>query len=281
MKKCFTYFLFMGLIISSFIITEKTSEIVLKNDELMITIKELAPNYKLEVVDGKVIDNTFIPGISGLEVNIKKSYRAMKKYGVFISSLLTFNEIKPSNRLENNYDKYIIGGNEEKKIISLIFLIHKENNIEDIIKILEEKNVFGNFFVDGYWFVENNKYIPLYINKGYVFGNLSYNGNYNDGAYIWMDTVIQRVGKQKNGFCYLEEENENFLKICALNKNYTIKPKLILKDNYYNKIKKSLENGLIISLDVNNSLINELGVIIDYIKSKGYKIENLNVLLSE
>lgn len=281
MKKYLTIFGFGLLIILSMFITDKTTSIMLSNDKLMMTIKEESPHYYISSIDGVIDNNKFIPGISGKEVNIKKSYNAMKKYGVFTNSLLEYNEIKPTNKLKNNYDKYIISGNENKKVVSLIFLVHEEDDIKSIVNILDEKNIKSNFFVDGYWFEKNNYMIPKLIEKDYVVGNLSYNGNYNDGAYIWMDTVIKKIGKQKYGYCYLEKEDNEALRICSMNKNYTIIPNMILNSNYLSSIKKNIKNGMIISLDVNNELVKELSVIIDYIKSKGYEIDNLNGLLKE
>lgn len=281
MNKFFTFFGFLCLICFSFIITDKTTSILLNNDELMMKIKEVSSNYSSLSYDGVIENNTFIPGISGKEVNIKKSYNAMKKYGIFMSSLLEYNEIKPKNELKDNYNKYIISGNDKKKEISLIFIINEEDDIDKIISILDDKGIKANFFVDGYWFEKNNDMIPEIIKQNHIIGNLSYNSNYNDGAYIWMDTIIKRIGKQNIGYCYVEDENEEILKICSMNKNYTIKPGLILKNNYIANIKKDIKNGMIISLDVNNTLINELPIIISYIESKGYKIDNLNELLKE
>ena len=281
MKKYMTIIGFGLLIMLSMFITDKTTSIMLNNDKLMMTIKEASPKYYVSAIDGITKNNTFIPGISGIEVDIKKSYNSMKKYGIFLPSLLEYNEVKPRNKLKNNYDKYIISGNESKKMVSLIMLVHEEDDLDSIINILDNKNAKSNFFVDGYWFEKNNYIISKLIEKDYVVGNLSYNGNYNDGAYIWMDTIIKRIGKQKDGYCYLEKENSEALKICAMNKNYTIIPSLILKNNYLSNIKKNLKNGMIISLDVNNSLINELPAIINYVESKGYEINNLDTLLKE
>ena len=46
-------------------------------------------------------------------------------------------------------------------------------------------------------------------------------------------------------------------------------------------IKEKITNGSIISFDMNNSLEQELPVIINYINSKGYSIVSLPKLLSE
>lgn len=281
MRKFFSIIGFISLIMVSFIYTEKIANMVIDKDELMMTIKEESKTYEIETVEAIIDNNTIIPGINGLKVNNKESYKQMKKYGLFNNNLLEFSEVSPKHKLKDNYDKYVISGNKEKNAVSLLFLVYENSDLDSIINILKEKNIKANFFVDGYWFEKNNDRVYELINNGYVIGNLSYNLNYNDSAFIWMDTILKRVGKQKQGFCYAEVENSQTLEICSLNKNFTIKPNLVIKDNYMKNIKENLVSGSIISLEINTSLKQELPVIINYIHSKGYKIENLNELLSE
>lgn len=281
MRKFFSIIGFISLIMVSFIYTEKIANMVIDKDELMMTIKEESKTYEIETVEAIIDNNTIIPGINGLKVNNKESYKQMKKYGLFNNNLLEFSEVSPKHKLKDNCDKYVISGNKEKNAVSLIFLVYENSDLDSIINILREKNIKANFFVDGYWFEKNNDRVYELINNGYVIGNLSYNLNYNDSAFIWMDTILKRVGKQKQGFCYAEVENSQTLEICSLNKNFTIKPNLVIKDNYMKNIKENLVSGSIISLEINTSLKQELPVIINYIHSKGYKIENLNELLSE
>lgn len=281
MKKYVTILGILLLLCLSFIITDKTANIVLDNDDLMLTIKNHASEYEVLAIDGIIDNENFIPGISGRTVNLKQSYNAMKKYGVFMGSLLSYDEIKPKNRLKNNYDKYIVKGNSNKKIISLIFLISEEDDVSRILEILKDKNVRANFFIDGYWLEKHTDMIKQVANQNHNIGNLSYNHNYNDGSYIWMDTIIKKNTNQKYGYCYTENPNETIIKICALNKNYTIMPENIIKNNFLSSIKQNLNNGMIISLIVNDKLINELPVIIEYIKFKGYDLDNLENLLNE
>ena len=109
MKKIFTYLGFISLICFSFILTEKTSNLLIDKDELMMTIKSSSNNYEVEPIDGIILDNTFIPGINGLKVDNKKSYKEMKNYGVFNEGLLEFKQVSPKNKLNDNYgDKYNI-----------------------------------------------------------------------------------------------------------------------------------------------------------------------------
>lgn len=280
MKRIITLIIFLFVISLSFFLTDTIYNLVIEKDNLMKKIKEVSINKEQEAVDGVIIDNKIIPGISGLKVNINKSYKAMKPYEVYSDSLIVFDEIKPNNLLKNNFDKYIISGNKNKKMISLIFIVNENISINKYIDILDKYAIKGNFFVDGYWFEKNKEMISEIINKGHIIGNLSFNNNYEDGAFIWMDTIIKKNG-QKSSFCYLENENIKYLNMCAMNRSYTIQPSLVLKNNYLSIIKRNLENGLIISLYEGNNLYSSLPSIIEYIKSKGYSIETLDVLLNE
>lgn len=282
MKKFFSMIGILTLAIISFIYTDKTMEVAKQFDNVMTTIKEVSSDYYIDPIDGIIIDNvSFIPGISGREVDENKSYKSMRKFGGFNKNLLEYNEIKPKNRLENNLDKYIISGNTNKDMVSLIFIVNENSNIENILKIIEDKNIQANFFVDGYWLEKNNTLLTEIINKGYIVGNLSYNMDYNNSAFAWMDTIIKRLSKEKYGYCYSEGENQSALNICSINKNFTIKPNIIVKNYPLKEIKEQLEKGSIIALTCNKTLEQELPSIINYINSRGISIVNLNMLLKE
>ena len=81
--------------------------------------------------------------------------------------------------------------------------------------------------------------------------------------------------------CPQEQDYNDALELCSINKNYTIIPNLILKNNIYTEIKEKVEPGNIISLEINDSVIKELPVVINYLKSKDFTITNLETHLSE
>lgn len=263
----------------SFFYTEKTVSVIKDYDNIMIELKKIQNKYKKNAVEAIIRDNTIIPGISGEEIDLNKSYNKMKRYGSFEESLICLKKIKPKNILKDNNDKYVIGST--KNNISIIFLVEENDNIDEIIKILDKKNVKGNFFVDLKWLEKNSNLVTILVREGHVIGNLSNNMDYSDNSFLWMETVIEKIGKQKKGYCYVEEKNKDILKICQLNDNYTIIPTIISTRNFYSTIKSNLASGSIISVSINNELIEELPVIINYIKSRGYKIENLNDQLKE
>ena len=205
----------------------------------------------------------------------------MRKFGGFNKNLLEYKEIKPKNTLEDNLNKYIISGNKSKNMISLIFIVSGNTNIDKVLSIVENKDVKVNFFVDGSWVEKNNELLKELIDKNYTIGNLSYNMDYQNSAFSWLDTIIKRMSHEKYGYCYSVEENLDNLKLCAMNKNFTIKPSIVVKKYPLKEIKEQISNGSIISIPINSSVEEELPTIINYINSKGLKIVSLNELLKE
>ena len=282
MKKFFSIIGIFTLAIISFIYTNKTIEVAKNFDNVMTTINDISSDYYVDPIDGMIIDDiNFVPGLNGKEVDRDKSYKSMRKYGGFNKNLLEYKEIKPKNKLENNLDKYIISGNPNKNMVSLIFIVNENNNITEILNILDSKNIIANFFVDGKWLENNNELLKEIINKGHNVGNLSYNMDYSNSAFSWMDTIIKKISKEKYGYCYSETENESNLQICAMNKNLTIKPNLIVKNYPLKEIKEKITKGSIISLPSSKNVEQELSSIINYINSRGLEIVSLKELLSE
>ena len=248
----------------SFFYTSKTSMVIKNMDDIMIKIKEEKSSNYIKPMDAFIDDDTIIPGISGKEVNINESYDAMKKVGTYSSNLLQYKIIRPNISIFNNYDKYIIKGNPLKNQVTLIFKGY--NN--QIINILDKYNVKANFFTD-----EMDDNILSLVSKGYNIGSINNK--------TWLSTLVMKTANQKYGYCYLEEKDKEVLQMCSMNKYFVIKPSIIIKTTPTISIKKNLEPGSILSMDINKETINELEYIIKYIKSKGYEIVNLETLLEE
>lgn len=281
MKKLFQGIGMISLICFSFFYTEKAALVVKETDDLLITIRDSADQYQVEAVNAEIDGNTIIPGINGKEVDVEKSYEKMKHYGKFQEKLLEYKDIEPKERLSRHFDKYVIGGNKEKNQVSLLFLVDEKDSVDSVLSILDQFHLKGNFFVDGLWFEDHNDEVTELIQAGHVIGNLSYQGNYQDSSFIWMDTIIKKIAKQRISYCYTEEENEDTLEICSMNHDYTIMPSYVVQNYPLKEIKQALEAGSIISLSINDTMIQELPVVIRYIQSKGYTISTLSDHLHE
>lgn len=147
MKKLFQIIGFISLIGFSFFYTEKTISVVKEYDDIMINIKSVSNKYQKDYIDASIVGNKIIPGVSGVKVDLNRSYSKMKRYGSFEESLIVLKKVNPSILLEKNKHKYIISGNQNKKMVSLIFLVDANSNIDNIIKILDKKGVKGNFLL--------------------------------------------------------------------------------------------------------------------------------------
>ena len=281
MKKLFQGIGMISLICFSFFYTEKAALVVKETDELLLTIRENVDQYQVDAVDALIDGNTIIPGISGREVDVEKSYDKMKMYGKFQENLLEYKNIEPKERMSKNFDKYVIGGNKKKNQVSLLFLVDEQDSVDSVLSILDQFDLKGNFFVDGLWFEHHNDEITELVQDGHVIGNLSYQGNYQDSSFIWMDTIIKKIAKQRISYCYTKEENDEILQICSMNHDYTIMPSYVVQNYPLKEVKQVLAAGSIISLSINDTMIQELPVIIRYIQSKGYTISTLSDHLSE
>lgn len=269
MKRIFEYIGLISLVCFSFFVTEKTSLVVKEADTIMIEIKENKDKYKIESVEGIVENNTIIPGVSGVEVNTKKSYRKMKKIGIFDPSLFVYDELKPSVNIKNNLNKYIISGNSSKKMVSLIFLVN-DKSIKDLLDITSTVPV--NLILNYNWILNNEAELKLLLksNHNILFSDLN-KSNYNE---------LKKIIKDAS-YCYNPTMDDNYLMTCYDKSLITISPKNSITKQPLLNVKYELEPGKLLVFEINDSLILELPNIINYIESRGYKIANLKEHLSE
>ena len=261
----------------SFFYTEKTLSVVKDNDEIMIQIKKEKEKYEENATNANIIDDKITPGLHGVEVDIDSSYSKMRRYGKYNENLITIKNKKPDISIEDNYDKFIISGNESLNNTTFIFLATKDTNIDNVLKILKEKNVKATFFIDFYFYDEEK--LKKIISNEHEIGNLSINYNYKDSAFAWLNTKIKKY--QENTYCYSDDYNKETLLLCSASKIYTITPSIITTTKPLYEIKKQLKNGSIISFHINEQLEKELPLIINNIKSKGLNIVPLKDLLTE
>ncbi len=273
MRKIFKIIGLISLTCFSFFITEKTVTVISDMDEIMIEIKNKKDEFKSDSVDAIINGNTIIPGISGKEVNVNKSYKNMKRNGYYSEKFYIYNYSLPKISLTDNMDKYIINGNPDKRMVSLIFTVDSNDEINDILTIINNYKVNASFFVNPTWFSNNNELISSMIKKGHNVNILL--DDYTNSSFDWIDMVLKRINKQNSGFCYNVIDNDKNIDICKLKGNYTVRPTIISDKTPLVDIKSKLQPGSLLSLKVNKEVKKELSSIIIYIKSKGYKLTNL------
>lgn len=261
MKRLIKINILLLITIFSFIYTDKVITYLNKKDPLMIELEDIKDNYKTEVVNSYIKDDTIIPGIIGREVEVDKSYNNMKEGKIFREENLIFKDIYPSELLKDNKDKYIIKGNKDN-MVSIIYIINKDN--------ISISNKDINLFVNhNYLTIDNiTKYKD---NEIYSYGN---NGIYTKDILLNDNTLINRLSNNSSNYCLTKDKNSKVLEVCKSMNMNTIIPNVI--GNYLD-IKNNLSSGSIILInDIDN-----LDIIVKYISSKGYNIVPLSTLLKE
>lgn len=249
------------------------------DDSLIATINEVSDDYYVSAVESIVDGNNFIPGIYGRRVNVNESYSNMKKHGVFDKNLLFFDTIFPHNLLNDNIGKYIVGGNNVRKNIGLVFLLSSGDSISGIVDLLEKSSFSGSFFGTSSWLVENESSISYLVSNNYVVGNLGKDFNYLDSSFSIGDTMIKKYTNKKYGYCFAREENISNLKMCSLNYDFMIKPSIFFNGSLSSI--KSIDNGSIIAINVKSVDLSRISFLINYLKGKGFSLVNLDNLLLE
>ena len=264
MKKLFKSISILVLICFSFFYTDRVINVINMNDPLMEKITDVKNKYEVLPVNAIIDNDTIMPGIKGREIDVDKSYDNMKLSKIFREEALIFKDLYPSNMLKDNKNKYIIGGNSSKKEVSIIY-IYNSRYSDEVMKI------------DNITLFMNHKDLTISNIKNlndkdiYSYGN---GGVYNKEVLVSDNSLINTFANNKSKYCLVREKNEDILKLCNENDMYVVIPTIF---NGYYGVKSNLSNGSIILLEN----LNDIDVIIKYIKSKGYDIVSLSKLLSE
>lgn len=279
MSKIIKYIGLLTLVMFSFFYTDKVAHVVKMNDSLMSEIKSVKDNYTVNSIDGVINNNTIVPGINGRSMNIDKSYKKMREKGIFDKDFVIYDKVIPKNNLNNNKDKFIISGNSIKNMVSIVFVLDDDIYLDKINNSVSSKDVIINYFVDYKYLISNSTKIKELVNSEvYNYGN---DGLYTPDNVLFANNLISRIRNNDAIYCLVNFKDYDVLKLCSSNNLYTILPNIFIKNDAYSKVKKEIKSGSIVMVEVNNSNIVELGIIIDYISGKGLKIVGLSELLSE
>ena len=272
MQKYFEYIGIISLICFSLFITERTTMIAKDMDNIMIQIKNNYKNYELISKDATIDNDTIKTGICSKKVNINKSYNEMKKVGLYDEYLYQYEYKLPKVNISNNYDKYVIGGNEFKNYVYLFINLNNRN-----------KNLLNNYLFINYNFIVTEYF---YINNYDLIKQLISNGN----SILIMSSSFEKykeVSKHyyekynKKIFCFSFNKNKKILDMCSGNNSNTI---LIDSNIYlYNllDIKPLISRGNFINISLNDNLINNIELLEKYISQKGISKGNVDDNLRE
>lgn len=269
-------YLFIFLLISMYYTNASIN--VLKNvDPIMQKIKKTSKKYTINPVDAIVNNNEITSGSYGKEIDYKESYSKMKRYGKYNESLTVLKDTKPTISIEKTYDKYLVKGNQNNRSVSLVFKITKDDNIDKLLKLLEEKDVQVTFFIDGIILEKNINLITKLSNHEVEI--LSYKNRHDEELLKTTIDYLETITNRKANYCYTEIDDDNLLNICRKNKLHTIKPTIIVEKDMLKNIKNNVEKGIVITINSYND--KELITSINYLKSKGYNLVTLKDLFNE
>jgi len=244
------------LTVFSFYYTDKVIELSNHNNIILASIDEYASLNDTKCIEGSINEDGIILGLSGLVVDKNKSYSNMKGIG-FKSELLEYKENKCILNKIDNLDKYIISGNKVNKNISLVIDVENKKYYKQMIDVLESYNLKGNLLT--------NKYIEDY---NY---NVLFKGN---------EEELKKFKKNYEEFYCVKTSDYEIIDICKSEKINSIKVVNYIEDNLLINTKKILSNGTIIFIKETNSNLKELSSTIKYIQSRGFKIVDINELLT-
>lgn len=253
----------------SFFYTNKVSNIIKDNDPIMKEINKAKETMYIKKTDRITMNDEYLTGINGCVIDEKNSYNKMKNQGEYKKELLVMkeDEIKKDNYL------YIVGGNKEKRNVSIILL-----NINDNInKYVKKNNIKINYFLDGKY-ITNNLDTLINISKYSNIYSYGRDKKYNNKYILFDNNMIKANFNNESNYCFLEEKNEKVLKLCSSYNMKTIKNKVI-DDKYLVTVKESLSSGKIYTFK--NISYDEFLVVTKYILSKGYNIKTIDDLLDE
>ena len=273
LKKIFKISAVLLLVGFSFFYTEKVTMIARNSDPIMRAIKKEENNKKVSNVNPVINKDEYIMGINGCEIDVDKSYSKMRSVGEFKEELIVMKETSNDKDLT---DKYVIGGNNKEKNVSLIFIVNKDIDSK-LTDYINDKNIKVNYFIDGKYLEENMITVKFLSENSNIY-YLDENEEYSDENMLYHNNLISMNGSNEPKYCFTSDKDNNTLKLCNDYDMVTIKSDII-KDNIYKRIKDKLNNGVIFAIDSDN--IDEIKVSINYILSKGYNIISLEDLLSE
>lgn len=261
-------FISILFVLFSFFYTNKIINYFRSKDPIMIEIKKYDELYLDTKKESIIENNSIIPGIDGMIVDIDKSYKNMKKTGKFDKNLLVFKESTPEIKI--NYNNYIISLNKTQNNVSLLFELKDTSYIDNILSILNNKNIKVTFFVPKDLFDNNIDSLKKITRYGHDIELLS--NNYSIYEVNKYNSTLKLISNDILSFCLNINKNDELLKKCESSKLYSITPSINYNNNIYLNIKKYLEDGSIILLKNNKKTIDELSSTLNYIKQKGKNI---------
>lgn len=265
MKQYLKNIIVIFFVLFSFYYTDKVIEISKYNDTILVSINEYASSKDYECREGSINEYGIVLGLSGLKVDKNKSYSNMKGIG-FKKELIEYDKDECILNKKNNIDRYILKGNDYSKNISIVINAESGKYFNKMLDIAETKDIEINLLM-------NTSFLRNNITDEYNHSNILYKGNS-------LDDLNSFIGLLHNEFFCVKTNDYEIINDCKSKKINSIKMSNEIKKDLLINTKKLLNNGVIIFIRENEFNLSELSSTINYIKSRGFTIVNINELLS-
>ncbi|WP_102028265.1 polysaccharide deacetylase family protein [Salirhabdus sp. Marseille-P4669] len=271
-----------------------------KSDSLYQEIVKKAKEYETKPQNA-TIDKVWkkMPGLSGLQVNIEKSYLNMKKKNKFDEKLIVYNNIRPEISLKDLPASPIFRGHPDKNMVTfLINVSWGEEHIPDMLKTLKKHKVKATFFIDGAWAEKNVELVKMIKEEGHEIGSHGY--NHPNMSRLSNEEIRNQLTKTNNILKSIVDEKPMYFAPPA--GNYTdsvvkvadeLEMETILwtvdtidwqnptKQALLNRVLTKVEPGTMILMHPKEVTKDALDELILKIKDKNYKIGTVGKLLDE
>ena len=274
-----------------------------KKDDIIRYLESIAPEFNFEPQDAFIDPETksLIPHLNGCKLDIeetaKKIINAQK--GEILEPAL---EVIPATITIKEFSHVpIYQGNPIKKYVSLVINISWGNEFNDylqeILQILKGHDVKGNFFLVGTWAEKYPEIVTQIYEEGHVLANHGYSDPYM--SKISIEEISKEINKTNNlikdvtGYTpiyfsppYGEKETRIFEQsakeqmVNILWSLDTIDWQRPGVDVMANRILTNLHNGAVVLMHNTEQTPGALEKIITGVKEQGYKIVDLDEMLS-
>lgn len=240
----------------SFYYTEKIALYTQSKNPIMKSINDAKENLTVTSINAEIYDEYIIPGLNGLEVNVKESFQNMKSFQTFNSYYLVFDQVKPDISIENNKNKIIRQGNNRKRSISLIL---EDNQL--IYDYLKSNNIKANILVDLDTYYKTETFE--------IINNDSIN-------FEKLETLLNKA--EKNSYiCFVNESNKE----SCISKNYfLVENNQELNSSNIVSIKNNIKSGDIILIK-SSAKLEDFKLLLKQIEYQDLNIVYLSELITE
>lgn len=272
MKKYFEYIGILSFALFSFYYTNKVTNIMNSKDPVMINIEKYKEETKEDCKEGYITETGIILGKNGKEVNVRESYSNMQGMG-YNEEMMVFDEITCKVNLDNSINNFIVNASPAKRMVSVLINVIDMEYLDDIISVLDDKNIRAGLIVKSQLLKNNEEYFKDLYNKGY---ELVYNGENEKDLDLFLKT-IKSFNRNASTYCISIEGEE--MDECISNGIQRLKSNYYYSKNILTNTKNSLENGSFYVYKENEKTLEELSATINYITGKHIEIVSITDIL--